>query len=41
MVGGETDILKGIKYAKYFPKGVFEFDSGLGIYVCLLKFRWN
>ena len=37
MVGGERDILIGIKYAKYFPKPIFECDSGLGIYesVCL------
>ena len=32
MVGRETDILIGIKYAKYFPKTIFECDSGLGIY---------
>ena len=32
MVGRETDILIGIKYTKCFPKLIFEFDSGLGIY---------
>ena len=31
-VGGDTDILIGIKYSKYFPKLVHEFESGLCIY---------
>ena len=31
-VGGITDILIGIKYLKYFPKKVFQLESGLGIY---------
>ena len=31
-VGGDTDILLGIKYAKYFPKFVFECELGLGIF---------
>ena len=31
-VGGIADILIGIKYLKYFPKKVFQFESGLGIY---------
>ena len=31
-VGGDTDILVGIKYAKYFPRKVFESKTGLGIY---------
>ena len=30
--GGDTDILIGIKYFKYFPKIIYEFESGLGIY---------
>ena len=30
-VGGETDILIGIRYRKYFPKFIFELKSGLGI----------
>ena len=31
-VGGETDILLGIRYRKYFPKLIFELMSGLGIF---------
>ena len=31
-VGGITDILIGLKYLKYFPKKVFQFQSGSGIY---------
>ena len=27
-VGGETDIMLGIKYAKYFPKEVYSLPSG-------------
>ena len=38
-VGGQTDILMGIKYAKYFPKKVFEFETGLGIYESVFKSR--
>ena len=31
-VGGNTDILIGTKYAKYFPKLVFQTETGLGIF---------
>ena len=31
-VGGETDILIGSKYLRYFPKIVFEHITGLGVY---------
>ena len=31
-VGGDTDILIGSKYLRYFPKIVFEHETGLGIY---------
>ena len=31
-VGGDTDILIGIKYLKYFPEQVFKLESGLAIY---------
>ena len=31
-MGGETDILLGISYRKYFPKLIFELKSGLGIF---------
>ena len=30
-VGGDTDILLGVKYAKYFPKLVFQCEDGFGI----------
>ena len=36
-VGGETDILLGIKYARYFPKEIFRMESGLSI--CESAFR--
>ena len=36
-VGGDTDILLGEKYARYFPKLVFECKSGLGIYRSIFK----
>ena len=36
-VGGETDILIGSKYLRYFPKIVFEHITGLGVY--LSKFQ--
>ena len=32
-VGGETDILIGSKYLRYFPKAVFEHITGLGVYL--------
>ena len=35
VVGGGTDILVGIKYAKYFQK-IPKFDTGLGIYESVL-----
>ena len=31
-VGGETDIMVGIKYLKYFPEAVCKLPSGLTIY---------
>ena len=31
-VGGETDILLGQQFAKYFPKMIFESETGLGLY---------
>ena len=31
-VGGDTDILIGSKYNKYFPKSKFKLDSGLEIF---------
>ena len=31
-VGGETEILLGSKYLRYFPKMFFQCESGLGIY---------
>ena len=36
-VGGETDILLGIKYARYFPREIFRMESGLSI--CESAFR--
>ena len=36
-VGGETDILIRIKYARYFPKIVFAFETGLGIFKSVFK----
>jgi len=30
-IGGETDILLGIKYDKYSPKTIFKFESGLSL----------
>ena len=32
-VGGETDILIGSKYLRYFPKAVFEHITGLSVYL--------
>ena len=32
VVDGETNILVGIKYAKYFQKKIYKFDNALGIY---------
>ena len=31
-VGGETDILIGIKYVKYFPKEIIKLVTGLTVY---------
>ena len=31
-VGGETDILLGIKYAKYFPELIYKLECGLAIF---------
>ena len=31
-VGGQTDLMIGIKYLKYFPKEIFQLPSGLTIY---------
>ena len=39
-VVSDTDILVGIKYARYFPKIVFECETGLGIYESVSKFLW-
>ena len=36
-VGGETDILLGSKYLRYFPKLVFEHESGLRILKSMFK----
>ena len=36
-VGGETDIMIGIKYLKYFPKQILQLPSGLTIYKSLFK----
>ena len=36
-VGGETDIMIGIKYLKYFPKQIFQLPSGLTLYKSLFK----
>ena len=36
-VGGDTDILIGIKYARYLPKEVFECKDGFGIYESAFK----
>ena len=37
VVGGETDILLGIRYAKYFPNKIYKFDTGLGIYESVFR----
>ena len=36
-VGGNTDILIGIKYFKYFPKIIYEFEwfRNIRVHVCL------
>ena len=36
-VGGGTDILVGIKYTKYFPKLIFQCETGLGIFESVIK----
>ena len=35
-VGGDRDVLVGIKYAKYFPKLIFQCETGFGIF----ESRW-
>ena len=37
-IGGETDILIGIKYMKYFPKEIHHLPDGLAIYEAVF---WN
>ena len=37
MVGGETDIIVGIKYLKYFPKEIFKLPSGLTMYESMFR----
>ena len=32
MRGGDTDILLGIQYLRYFPKLIYEFETGLGVF---------
>ena len=36
-VGGETDIMIGIKYLKYFPKEIHQLPNGLTIYKAMFK----
>ena len=36
-VGGDTDILIGSRYLKYFPEEVKKFESGLRIYESVFK----
>ena len=36
-VGGETDIMIGIKYLKYFPKEIYKLPNGLTIYEALFE----
>ena len=36
-VGGETDIMIGIKYLKYFPKEIHKLPNGLTIYEAMFK----
>ena len=36
-VGGETDIIIGMKYLKYFPKEVYKLPDGLTIYEAMFK----
>ena len=36
-VGGETDILIGIKYMKYFPKEIYHLPDGLAIYEAVFR----
>ena len=36
-VGGETDIMIGIKYLKYFPERVFQLPNGLTIYKSMFR----
>ena len=37
VVGGETDILLGIRYAKYFPEKIYKLDNGLGIFKSVFR----
>ena len=36
-VGGETDFMIGIQYLKYFPKEIFQLESGLTLYESKFK----
>ena len=36
-VGGETDIMIGIKYLKYFPKEIHKLPNGLTIYEAMFE----
>ena len=36
-VGGETDIIIGVKYLKYFPKETYKLPSGLTIFEAMFK----
>ena len=41
-VGGQTDIIIGLKYKKYFPKEIHIFPSGLTVYSSQFKGgRWD
>ena len=35
--GGETDIIVGVKYLKYFPKEIYKLPSGLTIYKAMFR----
>ena len=32
LIGGETDIMVGVKYLKYFPQAIYQLPSGLTIF---------
>ena len=36
-VGGETDLMIGIKYLKYFPESIFQLPNGLTIYKSIFR----